>query len=82
MQQAWGRREMHTKFGLEKPEGKRQVGRSKCEWEDGIKMDLKYDGMERAGFIWLRTGQMTLCCEYDDVSSGSVKCGYYLGFYM
>jgi hypothetical protein len=75
MRKVWGRREMHTKFGLEKPEGKRQDGKSKCEWEDSIEMDLKYDGMERSGFIWLRTVPMTLCCEHDEVPSGSVRCG-------
>jgi hypothetical protein len=64
---------------IRKPEGKRQLGRSQCEWEDNTGMDLKSDGMERTGFIWLRTGPMTLCCEHDDVPSGSVKCGEYLG---
>jgi hypothetical protein len=76
---AWGRREMRTKFGSEKLEGKRHVGRSKCEWEDSTEMDLKYDGKERTEFISLRIGPMTLSCEHDDFPSCSVKCRYYLG---
>ena len=46
---------------IRKPEGKRQLGRSQCEWEDNTEMDLKYDGMEGTGFIWLGIGPMTLC---------------------
>jgi hypothetical protein len=64
---------------ITKPERKRQLGRSQCEWEGNTEMDLKYDGMARTGFIWLGIGPMTLCCEQDDVPSGSVKCGEYLG---
>jgi hypothetical protein len=26
-----------------KPEGKRRLGRPKCRWKDGIRMDLKRD---------------------------------------
>jgi hypothetical protein len=37
-----------------KSDGKRQVGRPKCRWEDNIKIDLKYDMRMRNGFIWLR----------------------------
>jgi len=42
-------------------------------------MDLKYGGMGQIGFIWLRIGPMTLCFEHDDIPSGSVMCGEYLG---
>jgi hypothetical protein len=41
-----------------KPKGKRPLGRPRCRWEDGIRMDLK----ERLawgvwiGFDWLRIG--------------------------
>jgi hypothetical protein len=31
------REEMHTKFGLEKPEGKRLLGRPRHKWEDNIR---------------------------------------------
>jgi hypothetical protein len=27
-----------------RPEGKRQLGRHKCRWEDNVKMDLNRDG--------------------------------------
>jgi hypothetical protein len=36
---------------VEKPEGKRLVGRQSCRWEDNIKMDLRigYYGMDCSG---------------------------------
>jgi hypothetical protein len=40
-----------------KPEGKRQLGRPRCRWEDGIRMDLREIGLGMwIGFHWLRTG--------------------------
>jgi hypothetical protein len=40
-----------------KPEGKRPLGRSRCRWEDGIKMDLREIGLGVwIRFDWLRTG--------------------------
>jgi hypothetical protein len=30
-----------TTFRLEKLEGKRSLGRTRCRWEDNIKMDLR-----------------------------------------
>jgi hypothetical protein len=40
-----------------KPEGKRTLGRSRCRWEDNIKIDLQEVGRgECTGLIWLRTG--------------------------
>jgi hypothetical protein len=42
---------------VRKPESKRPLGRSKCRWEDNIKMDCrKWDGGAQPGLIWLRTG--------------------------
>jgi hypothetical protein len=40
------------------PEGKRPLGRPRCRWEDGIRMDLREIGLGGAwlGFDWLRTG--------------------------
>jgi len=29
------------KISVRKPEGKKQLGRSKCKWKDNIKMDLR-----------------------------------------
>jgi hypothetical protein len=36
------------------PEGERPLKRSKCRWEDNIKMDIRKTGGEWIGFIWLR----------------------------
>jgi hypothetical protein len=38
------------------PEGKRPLGRPRRRWVDNIKMDLRQDGMEWIGLIWLRIG--------------------------
>jgi hypothetical protein len=38
-----------------KPEGKRALGRPRCRWEDGIKMDLRETGLE--GVDWIRLAQ-------------------------
>jgi hypothetical protein len=35
---------MRKKFPFEKPEGKRQLGRPMCRWEDNIKKDLNEIG--------------------------------------
>jgi hypothetical protein len=39
-----------------KLERKRLLGRPKLRWVDSIKMDLRRDGMEWIGLIWLRIG--------------------------
>jgi hypothetical protein len=40
-----------------RPEGKRQLGRPRCRWEDNIKMDLREIGIVGvAGFGWLGIG--------------------------
>jgi hypothetical protein len=40
-----------------KPEGKRQLGRSRCRWVDNIKLDLREIGWGvLTGLIWLRIG--------------------------
>jgi hypothetical protein len=36
-----------------KPEGKRPLGRPRCRWEDGIKMDLRKIGWESLAWIHL-----------------------------
>ena len=42
---------------VEKPEGKRPLGRPRCGWEDNIKMDLQELGCAVwAGSSWLRIG--------------------------
>jgi hypothetical protein len=41
-----------------KPEGKRQLGKTRRRWEDNIKMELRYDGAVWTELIWLRIGTM------------------------
>jgi hypothetical protein len=43
---------------VRRPEGKIPLGRSRCRWEDNIKMDLQEVvwGGAWTGLIWLRTG--------------------------
>jgi hypothetical protein len=38
-----------------KPEGKRPLGRPRCRWEDGIRMDLREIGL--GGVDWIRLSQ-------------------------
>jgi hypothetical protein len=38
-----------------KPEGKRPLGRQRCRWEDGIRMDLRDIGL--GGVDWIRLAQ-------------------------
>ena len=39
---------------VEKPEGKKLLGRHRCTWEYNIKMDLQEIGLEAwTGLIWL-----------------------------
>jgi hypothetical protein len=37
------------------PEGRRPLGRSRCRWEDGIRMDLRETGF--GGVDWIRLAQ-------------------------
>jgi hypothetical protein len=50
--------EMRNSYNIimvEKPEGKRQLGRPKCRWEDNIRMYLRAVGWEVVG--WMRLAQ-------------------------
>jgi hypothetical protein len=38
-----------------KPEGRRPLGRPRCGWEDGVRMDLKEIGL--GGVDWIRLSQ-------------------------
>jgi len=40
---------------VEKPEGKRPMGRPRCRWEDNIKMDLQEVGF--GGMDWIELAQ-------------------------
>jgi hypothetical protein len=42
---------------VEKPEGRRPLGRPRRRWEDGVRMDLRETCLGVwIGFDWLRTG--------------------------
>jgi hypothetical protein len=52
-----------------KPEGNRPLGRPRCRWKCSKLW---------TGFIWLRIGTVTGCCEHGDEPSYSVKGGGFL----
>jgi hypothetical protein len=56
-----------------KPEGKRPLGRPRCRWEDGIRMDLRVIGLGVCGLDSTGSGQGPVagCCECGDEPSGS-----------
>jgi hypothetical protein len=51
-----------------KPEGKRPLGRPRCRWEDGIRIDLRKIGWESVD--WIRLAQVRCCGECGDEPSG------------
>jgi hypothetical protein len=52
-----GERRILYRFLVGKIEGKRPLGRPRCRWENGMKMDLKETGWGVwSGFTWLRIG--------------------------
>jgi len=64
---------------LGKPEGKRQLGKTRHRWEDEIKMDLQEVGLEVwTGSSWLRIGTGGGPFDYGIEPSGSIKCGEFL----
>jgi hypothetical protein len=56
---------------VERPEGKRPLGRPRHRWEDNIKMDLKDKGIGR--FSWIRIGSSGGLCEHGNEPSGSIR---------
>ena len=52
---AYGKRKSVYRVLLEKPEGKRSLGRPSCRWEDNIKMDLQEVGW--GGRDWIELAQ-------------------------
>jgi hypothetical protein len=51
-----------------KPEGKRPLGRPRCRWEGGMKMDLREIGLGGGGLDSTSSGQGLVvgCCECGD----------------
>jgi len=69
------RRSVYRVF-VEKPEGKRPLGRPRCRWKDYIKMDLQeVFGLGRAGS---GKGHVASTCECSNELSGSIKCREFL----
>jgi hypothetical protein len=50
---AYGEKRGVYRVLVRKPEGKRQLGRPRCRWEDNIKMDLQKVGCEFMDWIEL-----------------------------
>jgi hypothetical protein len=48
-----GKERKMYKVSVGKPKGKRSLGRSRCRWEDGIRMDLKEIGWESVEWFQL-----------------------------
>ena len=59
-----------------KPEGRRQLGRRRCRWEDNIKMYIREVGWglerDRSGS---RYGKLVGACECCNELLGSINCG-------
>jgi hypothetical protein len=54
MWHTWERREKY-KVLVVKPEGKRPLGRPRCRWEDGVRMEIKRNWL--GGVDWIRLAQ-------------------------
>jgi hypothetical protein len=62
---------------VEKPEGKRPLGRPRRRWDNNIKMYLQKLGC--GGMDWIElAGQVDGTCECCNELSGSIKCGEFL----
>jgi hypothetical protein len=55
MWHAWERGGTCKGFWWESPKGKRALGRPRCRWEDGLKMDLRETGWR--GVEWIHLAQ-------------------------
>jgi len=65
--------EMHTKFWLEKPEGKKSLERPGRGWKS-ITIDLRGRGygLDSSGLV---QGPVPGCCEHGNEPSGSIEVG-------
>jgi hypothetical protein len=62
------------KILTQKPEDKRELGRSRRKWED-IRMELKEMRWVWTAFIWLRRRKVACPCEYGNELSRFIKDG-------
>jgi hypothetical protein len=53
MWHAWGEGRSVYRVLVERPEGKRPLGKPRSRWEDNIKMDLREIGIDGANWIQL-----------------------------
>jgi hypothetical protein len=59
---------------MEKPEGKRPLGKPNREWDDNMRIDLREIGWEGADRIHLaQDGDQWLTCEHFNEPSGSTE---------
>jgi hypothetical protein len=65
---------------VEKPEGKRPLGRPRCKWEDNIKMDLQEVGRGRGDWMELAQDRVRWRAlgGYSEGLSGSINAGNFL----
>ena len=77
-----GRGEAYTGVLVEKPEGRRPLGRTRSRWEDNIKTDIQSSGMWGGGHGLDRSGsgsgQVAGTVKCGNEPSGSIKCGEFL----
>jgi len=66
---------------VEKPEGRRPLGRPRRRWADNIRMALQEVGCVYMDWIGLaQDRQVADVCECGNEPSGSVKCGEFLDY--
>jgi hypothetical protein len=64
---------------VEKPEGKRPLGRPGLRWKDNIKMYLQEEGWRHGlDLCGSEQGQVADSCKCGNISSGFIKCGEFL----
>jgi hypothetical protein len=64
---------------VERPEGRRPLGRPRRRWEDNIKMDLREIGFGDVDWIhWAQDRELADSCEHGNEPSGSIKFGKFL----
>jgi hypothetical protein len=86
MWHAWERGETYTGFWWESPKEKRPLGRSKCRWEDGIKMDVRVIGLGGVECIHLAQDRDRWRAVVNAVMNLRVLaprsyCHYYIGWF-
>ena len=70
-----GDRRVSCRVFVERPEGKKPLGKPRRRWDNNIKMDLKkWDG-SWTGLMWLRIRTGGGVCECGNEPSNSIKWG-------